>query len=573
MPLDGCFLHLLKNELNEELENSRIDKIYQPSNNETVFVFRGYKKVKKLLVCTNSAEVRVCFLNETPENPAQPPMFCMLLRKHLSGAKFLGVEQDGFERVITFLFESVNEMGDIVHPKFAVELVGKQTNAVLIGGDGRIIDCQKRSDIELHDRIVQPGAVYKPPERQNKFNILSDSIDIIIDKIKTENGKLTTALLNCLDGFSPLVCREIVFSSFCDLDITVPQITDFSPLYDRLAFVRNTLADGGSPTIIKNGEKEIDFSFMPINQYGAGFENSEEPSFSDTLNGFYEKHGRRNRINNLSSDLLKSLNNLKNRTERKINARKRDLQKCQSREKYRVYGELIKANIFRIEKGAAFAELENYYSENLETVKIPLDNALSPAQNAQKYFKEYKKLCVASNTLGGLIEKSENDYKYIESVIDSLSRAQTVAEIESIREEVQDSGLIKQRRQKKRSKPQNLPYSEYMSPDGFRVMVGRNNKQNDELTFKVAKKNDLWLHAKNIPGSHIIIVTNGEEVPEETIVFAAKLAAENSKGASSSNVPVDCVEARYVKKPNGAKPGMVVFTNNRTLFVTPEKSL
>lgn len=570
MPLDGCLLYGLKTELKEKLKDCRIDKIHQPSKDELVVLLRGFKKQNKLYISVNPSVARVHLTEKTPENPMQPPMFCMLLRKHLSGAKLKDITSTSLERVLTFHFETTNEMGDTVNLKLVVELIGKQTNIVLIGEDERIIDCIKRSDIEASSRIVQPGAKYLYPESQDKLNLMEVSVDLIVEKLKIKPGKLCDEILSLLDGFSPIICREIAFLSYYNTDVYIEEIKDFSSLSATLQSVKSNLISGGKPTILKREETEKDFSFMPITQYGESYQNYFCDDYSALLFSFFYEKGNKARINNLMSDLKKTLDNLKARTERKINARKSDLKKCESREKYRVFGELIKANLYRIEKGVNFVEVENYYDENCATIKIPLDSSLSPADNAQKYFKEYKKKCVASNTLGDLIKESEDELTYIESIIDSLSRVETIDELEQIKEEVKASGFVRQRKKQPAKKQAVIKPHEYISPDGFRVLVGKNNKQNDELTFKIAQKNDLWLHAKNIPGSHIVIVTSGEEVPESTLIFAAKLAAKNSKGCNSSNVPVDCVPVRLVKKPNGAKPGMVIFTGNNTLFVTPD---
>lgn len=569
MPIDGCFLYELKTELVASLIDARVDKIHQPLKDELVILFRAYKHTYKLFIDVNPSVSRLYITDKVPENPMKPPMLCMLLRKHLGGAKLLDIQQTGFERVLTFLFETTNEMGDIVHPKLIVELIGKQTNAILVGDDGRIIDCIKRSDIETSSRILQSGAKYVYPESQEKFNILESDIDIVLEKIKQQSGSLDKALLSILDGVSPLVCRELVFKAFGKIDIAVSDV-DFESFKNVILEFRCILSSGGTPIIIKKDNNEIDFSFMPIKQYGESYKNNIKENYSKLLFDYYNERGNKSRMNTLKSDLSKTLNNLKNRTERKIEARKSDYKKCEKRETLRIYGELIKANLYRIEKGSLFAEVENYYDEKNSLVKIPLNSAVSPAENAQRYFKEYKKLCIASNTLIDLISESEQELFYIESIIDALSRVETSDELEGIREEVNASGYIKQKNQKDKRNLRCVSFKEYISPDGFRILVGKNNKQNDELTFKVAQKQDLWLHSKNIAGSHVIIVTDGKQAPESTIIFAAKLAAKNSKGCNSSNVPVDCVPVKFVKKPNGAKPGMVIFTNNKTYFVTPD---
>lgn len=568
MPLDGCFIYKLKNELSNTLLGSRVDKIYQPSKEELVFLLRSFGASYKLLISAVVSAPRVNIIDKTPENPLQPPMFCMLLRKHFSSAKLVDIKQEELERILTFCFETKNEMGDTVYPTLSVELIGNQTNIVLTDENMRIIDCVRRSDIESGTRLLQPGAIYKFPERRSKLCILNETAEDIVFAVKNEGGVLSTALLNILSGVSPLVCREIAFSAYGDDGIYVENITDFSPLIFELSNLKNSLMSDSSGFIIESENSKKDFSFIEIKQYGEKYKNICIQGIGNTLDIFYKERSNEARINSLSSELKKTLNNLKNRTERKINARILDLKKCEEREKYRIYGELLKANLYNIERGSSLVTVQNYYDENYGLIDIKLNPTLSPAENAGRYFKEYKKLCVAHQTLGELIKDGENELFYIESMIESLSRASTVEELNSIKEEAAAAGYIRQKSVRKPKKAVLKPM-EFSSPDGFTVLVGRNNRENDELTFKIAEKTDLWLHTKNIPGSHVVVLTEAKQVPEETVIFAARLAAKYSKAKNSSNVPVDCVPIKLVKKPNGAKPGMVIFTGNKTLFVTP----
>lgn len=571
MPFDGAFAHKISAELTEAVD-CHIDKIYQPSRDELVFLLRKKGYAKRLLVSAKNGSARLCFTEEKFENPAVPPMFCMLVRKHFGAARLTAVKQLGLERIIELCFEATNELGDRVNVRIVCELIGNRSNIILVGENDRIIDAVRRSDIEENARLIQPGAVYEYPEGQDKLNILTTDLEILTDKILS-NGELPLerAILNVLDGFSPLVCREMAFSILKADGLALN--ADRVELLSELEKARAAVETGGVPTLLlKNSGEPFDFTFLNINQYADSVLTKQYDSFSELLDAFYAKRDAVARIKHSSNDILKLVNNLLQRAQKRLSLRLLDLKKCENREKLRIYGELLKANLYNIKQGATFAEVQNYYDENLELIRIPLNPALSPSNNAAKYFKDYKKTYTAEQTLLELTQKDREEIEYLETVLEGLALAETPSDLSQIRAELIDEGYLRQQKaQKPQKREEASGYKEYKSVEGYRILVGKNNKQNDYLTTRLATKNDLWFHTKNIAGSHVLVLSGGEEVCDETILFAARLAAENSKAAASSQVAVDYTPVKYVKKPNGAKAGMVIYTTNKTVFVTPER--
>lgn len=571
MPFDGAFAYKIKQELSSAVD-CHIDKIYQPSRDELVFLLRKKGFVKKLLICAKNGSARVCFTEEKFENPSVPPMFCMLVRKHFSSARLIEIKQKGLERIIELCFEATNEMGDRVNVKIVCELIGNRTNIILVGEGGRILDATRRSDIEENARLIQPGALYEYPESQGKEDFLNTPCSQLADKILLEKElPLSFAVLNVIDGLSPIVCREIAYMATGADELAID--TDKDKLISALEKVADAIKSGGMPTLLLKKDKEqMDFTFLPINHYGGTVTYKECESYSKLLDDFYASRESAARLKHLSSDILKLANNLYSRAEKRLALRLNDLKKCENREQLRIYGELLKANLHNLHQGASFAEVQNYYDENLALIKIPLNPALSPSNNAAKYFKDYKKTYTAEQTLLELTEKDREEIAYLESVLDSLSRAETPADLRQIRAELTDEGYLRQiKGQKPNKKEETVGFKEYKSVEGYRILVGKNNKQNDYLTTKLATKNDLWFHTKNVAGSHVLVLSGGGDVSDETILFAAQLAAQNSKAALSSQVAVDYTPVKYVKKPNGAKAGMVIYTTNKTVFVTPKE--
>ncbi len=568
MAFDGGFLHTVTNELQQAVD-CHVDKIYQPAREVLVLQLRKKGFVKKLVLSAAAGTARVHFTEQKYENPDTPPMFCMLARKIFSSAKLIKVNQKGLERVIEFTFDTANEMGDRIKPKIVCELIGNSSNIILVGEDGKIYDAVHRSDIEKSDRLVVSGAVYRYPDAQNKINILECDIDCAVNEIlrhKTE--MLSTAILKTLEGVSPLVCREVVNAVYGE-DIAVSEIDDLKPFGDALISLRNHITSGSYEALYKSDNTPADFCYMPIMQYGGLYTKKQFDSPSALLDAFYFERENAARIHKASSDITKLASNLLTRARRRMAIREKELESNRDREDLRIKGELIKANLYAIEQGSAVAHVQNYYDENLSVVEIPLDPALSPTANAAKYFKDYKKSCGAVQSLGALIEGDRQEIEYLESVVESFARCKTLADITEIREELALGGYTKQIAKRQNRKKSQPIITEYKSREGYRILVGKNNMQNDYITCVLATKGDMWFHTKNIHGSHVVVLCGGEELSDETVIFAARLAAKNSKAAASDNVPVDYTPIKYVKKPNGAKAGMVIYTTNKTVYVTP----
>ncbi len=563
MALDGIFLHKLTGEL-KTVEGMHIDKIYQPSNDELVLLLRRPGKSVRLLISANPAHARVHFTESRPENPERPPMFCMLLRKHLSSARILSVEQIGLERIIIFKTVATNEMGDAVYPELIVELMGAASN-IILKMDGLVLDAVHRSNIEGNSRIIHAGAVYSYPPRPDKINILESGAAAVYERTLTlQKEKLDKALLLAAEGFSPLICREIAGE-----DILVSQLTGYHKniLFERLEKIEKEIISGGAPTIIKKSDgTAFEFSFCEINQYGSDTKNERYDNYSTLLEGFYTARANRQRIVKQSQDLLKMLTVLSSRASKRMEMRKLDLKKCENREELRVFGELLKANLHTIKQGQTVARVQNYYDENLGIISIPLNPALSPQQNAAKYFKDYKKSYTAEQTLKKLIEEDAREIEYFDTVLDALSRAATLSEIAEIREELANEGYIKRPVIAKKTAAKHS-FMEEVSPSGYRVLYGKNNRMNEELTLKTAAKNDMWFHIKNMAGSHVVVLCGGAQLTEADMEFAARIAAKNSKGAALTSAPVDYTQIKNVKKIPGGKTGMVTYTSFKTYFV------
>ncbi len=557
MPLDGIFLHHLTNEL-QTCVGCRADKIHQPTRDELVLLLRSADFTGKLLLSTRSGSARVHVTSATFDNPAEPPAFCKLLRRHLSSAKITEITHDGLDRVLTLRFMTYNEMGDTIFPCLIVELITGRANIILCDEKGRILDALHRSDMESGSRLIQPGATYTPPEKACKLNPFTASSEEILTAVHSSDRPLSGAFTAAVDGVSPLVSRELAVLSEKD-----------SPLA-ALNLFKNSLS-APVPTLLKeqNGSPK-DFSYMPILQYGQLYTALNVDSFSGLLDEFYMERDRAARVKTLAQDVLKTVTNAKSRIERKLSYRLADLEKCKNREQLRIFGELLKANLYALPKGASVARVQNYYDENMEYVDIPLDPALSPSANAAKYFKDYKKTYTAEQTLTRLIEEDKKELIYLDSVLDSLSRCSCAAELSEIKEELFEAGYLRRNAHQKKRPSVSKP-KEFTSPDGFKIFVGKNNRENDLLTTKTASKQDLWFHTKNIPGSHVILFTEGKIPSDADLLFAASLAAAHSKAADSDKVPVDFTEIKNVKKPVGAKPGMVIYTTNRTIYAKPYK--
>ncbi len=575
MALDGAFLHLVKKEL-EFLIGARVDKIYQPSKEQMVIGLRYRGGAARLLFSAAADSARVHMTSSDIDNPAVPPMFCMLMRKHLGGAKLLGIRQDGFERILCFDFEAMNELGDLVNLTLVSEIMGKYSNIILVGEDGCIIDSIKRVDAEMsRARLVLPKMKYELPPRDKRLLFTEATDDEIREALaEYKAGDIAKALVKIFEGISPVIAREWVFYATRGEDVNLSELDE--NILGRLIFKIKQTAEqyrNGDLqyTVLRTKENlPKDFTFMNIQQYGTILITQQKESACETLDYFYASRDTESRIKQRANDLFRLLMNLTERISKRISNQQAELEETVKKDEYKLYGDLLSANIYRINKGDESVTLENFYDENCPQIEIKLDSRLAPAKNVQKYYHEYKKLVTAEQVLTEQIKKNSEELVYIESVFDSLTRARTDLDIIELRAELAEQGYLRAGKMKGKP-PKEQPPLKFRTSDGFSVFVGRNNKQNDKLTLKTAGKTDIWFHTHNITGSHAILFTEGKKPSEKAIMEAAMLAAYHSKAKNSSQVPVDYTEARYVKKPNGAKPGMVIFTNNSTVYVKPDE--
>ncbi len=577
MPLDGITINLLKQELSQCIVGSRIEKIHQPSKDELVFHLRSREGAYRLLVSASANSPRLHLTANAPENPATPPMLCMLFRKHLTGATITDIRQEGLDRIVFVDLSGTNEIGDSVKFTLCVEIMAKHSNIILVNSDGTIVDAVKRVDFTQSSvRQILPTFKYELPPRQNKLNLTEiEPCDAIKEIKKCTEKRLSGAVLETLEGVSPLISREI--SAFaCGNDIGISEMNEINEqrLENKLSEIKNILLSGkAKPTMLmRDGVKPYDFTFSDITQYGFAVTTREFDSFSRLLDDFYYEKDRFERTKQRSQSLLKLLNNAASRAARKLQSRQAELEACADRDTLRINAELILANQYRLEKGSLFYDLENFYDNN-NVVRIAADPALSPSANAQKYFKEYRKAKTAEGMLGELIEQSEQELAYLETVIDAVNRADGYTELAEIRNELYEQGYLRRAKNDKSKKTKPMPPLEYVSDDGYTILVGRNNVQNDLLTFKTAAKDDSWFHTQKIPGSHVVVIGNGDIVPEQTCRQAAILAAYHSGARESSQVAVDYTEVRSLKKPVGAKPGKVIYHTYNTMWVTPDRAL
>ena len=573
MALDGIYLHFLKTELKEALIGAKAEKIYQPAKNELVVALRTRTNSYRLFFSCAGNSSRVNLTDYSPDNPQKPPMLCMLLRKHLTGAVLTDIRQQGFDRVLFFDFDAVNEIGDRVKLCLVIEIMAQHSNIILVGGDGKIIDAFRRMDDEKSVREVLPGGTYILPPMFVKENILDCDIKSVVQKVGESEKLASKELLNTVQGLSPLVCREII-SKVCENDIQGVSL-NFSQL-DRLENELNELRgrieeNRCVPFLLSDSDgKPYDFSYMPINQYSDALETKELNTLSSLLDSFFYERDRVERTKRRAGDLYKTLTNAVERVARRINNQTAELKECDNKEQLRIFAELITANQYSLEKGVSFYELPNYYDEN-KPVIIPVNPALPPQKNAQKYYKDYKKAHTAEKMLKNLIDDGKKELQYLESALDSLSRSETEAELAAIRTELTDAGYIRNRKQNKQQKQKELPFIEYTTSDGFRVAVGRNNVQNDKLTFRTANNHDMWLHVQGFAGSHTVIFSDRKEITDTAILEAAGVAAYHSKARELKNVPVDYTLIKNIKKPNGSPYGFVVYYTYNTVTVDPKE--
>lgn len=574
MALDGAYLHAVRQEL-LPLMDSRIEKIHQPAREELILALRSRTGGAKILISCAADRARVHLTQVAVENPKTPPMFCMLLRKRLGNGKLLDIRQDGLERVLYFDFSCVNELGDVVQLTLACEIMGRYSNLILIDEKGIVIDSMKRVDATMSSkRLVLPGVAYEMPPRDDRLNFLTASDEEIRAAVASKNAELSKALLQTFEGVSPVLVREWAYYTGQGTACRAEALTDDQS--DRLCYTirrsREMLEQGTEVyTMVSTREGQPkDFSFLPLHQYGTLMVTKIMPSACELLDEFFASRDHAARLKQRANDLFHLLLHATERIQRRIVSQSEELDACEEKDALRHKADLISANLYRLHKGDTTAELEDFYDPACPTVNIELDARLTPPQNAQKYYQAYKKACTAEKILTEQIAKGREELAYLDSVLDVLSRAETENDLEQLRTELAEQGYLRLLRRKGKP-PKSLPPMAFTASDGTRILVGRNNRQNDQLTLKTANKNDIWLHTQNIPGSHVILETGGKEPSQQVLEEAAQLAAYHSKARDSAQVPVDYCPVRFVKKPAGAKPGMVIFSNQHTLYVTPKQ--
>ncbi len=574
MAFDAGMVACLCDSLNKTLSGAKVEKVNQPSSDELVFSVHTTEGSKRLLVSCASGSARATITEGKYENPLVAPMFCMLLRKHISGARIRSVTQPGFERILFFTFDAYDELGFPCEKYLVLELIGKFSNIIFLNEKKKIVSAVRTIDFSSSaERQILPGLTYELPPSQDKKDPRSENKESFLSLLANSDLRADKFIVGCYLGISPLVAREIVYSAHRTSDITCSECDGEKLWYyfDR-AMERIRTADYVPTIITEKGGRPVEYSFLPINQYGLNYISEGMGTPSSLLERFFSEKSNQDRLKARSADILRLLTNASTRLQRKIVLQTEELAECESMDKYKLYGDLITANIYALKRGDTSARLINYYSEDCEQIEIPLDGRLTPAANAQRYYKRYNKAKTAKKELNRQIEIAKSDLEYVDTVFDSLCRAQTAYDLEEIREELYTAGFASRMKGYEKKKRKAQPPLQYTTTDGMRVLCGRNNTQNDQLTFKTAEKWDYWFHAKGAPGSHVILCTEGIEPTDRDFTEAAMIAAANSKLSDGENVGVDYTLAKNVKKPAGAKPGYVIYHTNWTAYVSPDKN-
>ncbi len=567
MAFDAFYLSCVLDEI-RALQDVRVEKLHQPARDTVILQLKHREGRAKLLFAMNPAAPRLHLTASSPENPAQPPMFCMLLRKHLSGARLGKISQLPMERAVSFTFHCIDEMGDAVEKKLICELMGRTCNLYLVNPEGRIMDCLRRVGLdESAKRQALPGLYYQMPEAVTKNDPADMNFESYVNLLTSPGADmLADRLMDTLGGLSPLVCREAALFAAGSVDARIEGM-DIESAAQKLALWFSEHLNHPVPhyTCAPDGTPK-QFAFCPIGQYG---QCHEAPGFSQLLDDFYTLRDHRDAMRQKGQGLRKTVQNLCTRLTRKMAIQEQELEKTYDRERLRQLGDIVTANIHRISRGQSILQAEDFYDENMSVIDIPLNVTVSPQQNAAKFYKDYTRMKNAEKELTRQLEIGESELAYLKSVLEELDRADSEAALEEIRQELAAGGYVKTESGKNRMKQKRLAPMHFVSTNGFDIYVGRNNRQNDELTFRWARKDDLWLHAQKVHGSHVIIACAGKPVPDDTVTQAAQLAAYYAESKGSQNFPVDVTPVKQVKKTPGGKPGMVIYHTYRTVIVNP----
>ncbi len=573
MAFDGIVISNIVKEMNDRLINGRIYKVAQPENDELIITIKNNKEQYKLLLSASASLPLLYFTNETKPNPMTAPNFCMLLRKHLNNGRIIRIYQPDFERIVHIDVEHLNEMGDLCTHTLIIELMGKHSNIIFVNNDNMIIDSIKHVSSQMSSiREVLPGREYFVPNTTTKLNPMTVTYEDFSSLIFSKAMPIRKAIYTSLTGISPLIAEEVCFNASIDSDTLANVLNDiekqhlfnmFSLLFDDIRACNYT------PNVIMKGNEPVEFASLPLNLYDSSYTVKNFTTISELLEFYYASKNTITRIRQKSVDLRKIVQNALERNVKKYDLQLRQLKDTEKREKYKVYGELINTYGYSVSDGSKSMTALNYYTN--EEITIPLDDTISVMDNAKKYFDKYGKLKRTFEALTELIKETESEIKHLESISNSLDIALSENDLIQIKEELTDYGYIKRKYSNKKVKITSKPFH-YISSDGFHMYVGKNNYQNEELTFKFANGGDWWFHAKDIPGSHVIVKTEGNELPDRTFEEAGKLAAYYSKGRDQEKVEIDYTERKYIKKPAQAAPGFVIYHTNYSLMIEPDIS-
>lgn len=572
MSMDAITLRALVEELRPQLLGLRIDKVQQPSRDQVILLLRGNKR---LLLNAGANAPRLQLTELLRDNPAEPPMFCMLLRKHLVGARVADLIQPPMERMVRLELDITDDFGRPGKRTLILEAMGRRSNLILLDGEGRIIDCLRRVDADMSaSRQILPGLFYEAPAASDRLILTEETEEGFREKLSRENPerKVVDFLLDHYFGLSPLMARELAVRAAGDCDAHLFELPSggdalWKPFAELLEAIKE---NHFTPLCLLRDGRPLEFSVLPILQYGEAVETVRYESVSVLLDKFYEQREQQERVRQRGAELIRTATTARDRLRRKLALQEKDYAATQDRDRLRICGELITANLYRMERGQSSLTCENYYDEAGGETTIQLDPLLTPQQNAAKYYKRYSKAKTAEKYLSEQMEIARRDLHYLESVLEEIAEAETELDFLDIRNELQEAGFLrKQNKGKKEMKRTSHP-REFRTSGGFRVLVGRNNRQNDKLTLKEADHRDIWFHTQKIHGSHVILCTQGQEADQKSMEEAAMLAAWYSQGRAGSKVPVDYTPVRFVKKPAGGRPGMVIYSTYQTMYVTPE---
>ena len=575
MPLDAICLQAVIKELRPQLLGLRIDKVQQPARDQVILLLRGNKR---LLLNAGAGAPRVQLTEIARENPAEPPMFCMLLRKHLVGARVADIVQPKLERMVRLELDITDDFGQPGKRTLVLEAMGRRSNIILLDGEGRIIDCLRRVDTDMSaTRQVLPGLYYEPPASTERLPVTEETEEGVSEKLAAapDQRQVDDFLLDSYFGVSPLMARELAFRAAGETDCRIFSLNEAEKEQLRkeiVAFADEVKEERFAPILLRQKGEPTEFYCRSIMQYEGTMEAVGYDSFSHLLDDFYEARERKERAKQRGTEMIRSVTTARDRLRRKLAMQEKDYTATQDRDTLRICGDLITSNLYRMERGQSCLTCENYYAEDCAQITIQLDPLLPPQQNAAKYYKRYTKAKTAEKYLREQMEIARRDLEYLESVLVALEQGETEQDFLEIRNELKDAGFLRGQEKGKKEQKRTARPREFRTTSGFKVLVGRNNRQNDQLTMKEADYRDIWLHTQKIHGSHVVLVTDGQTPDDDTIAEAAKIAAYYSQARESGNVPVDYTMVKHIKKPAGARPGMVIYNTYKTVNVTPEEA-